>query len=145
MGQRTIAPHGTPAGAPACPRQRSGVGPERVALARMDVARGGASPAGLCATPAMRVLMLLALIGASAAQMGAKRTEITVMGRLPREHANGRFTESGAIQIQQRASFQQSIAGADARIGALTRGEQRLGTRLHAGFQVFSGGGHRES
>ncbi|ANH67297.1 hypothetical protein ABE85_06445 [Mitsuaria sp. 7] len=93
----------------------------------------------------MRVLMLLALIGASPAQMGAQRTEISMVSGLPREHADRRFTDGGAIQIQQSAGLQQAIAGADARIGALTRGEQRFGTRLHAGFQVFSGVGHRGS
>jgi hypothetical protein len=76
----------------------------------MRSARIGAGTAGGRATPAMGVLVLVAFVGAGAAQMRAQRAEIAMVIGSSRESADGRFADGSAIQVQQRASLQQAIA-----------------------------------
>ena len=123
----------------------SGVRTQVVAFARMRVASGRTGPARLGATLAVRMLMLVALIGAGPAQVRAQRAEIAVMGGLARQHADRRLAEGCAVERQQATRLHQAVTRTDAGVGALTRREQGFRAGLHASLQVFGGAGHGKS
>lgn len=112
-----------------------------VALTRMDVARLGASAARDGTTLAMGVLVPLALLRARAADMRANGTKVAMVRRPARQNAQRGFTDGSAVQIQQRTGFQRAIAGADAGIGAVLRGQQGFGAGADTGVEVVRSGG----
>ncbi|WP_092946611.1 hypothetical protein [Roseateles sp. YR242] len=79
-------------------------------LASMDGARAFALSAGRRATLAMGMLMLFTLLRADTADVFTQGAEITVVCGAPSQYANGGFTDGRAIQAEQGAGLQGSVA-----------------------------------